>query len=102
MTCLPLLMLALVSMMACILVCGCTGPEKSQDITLTGTIIYNDLEGGFYGLNTDDGQQYLPLDLPDAYKKDGMRVRMTGVPDPDVMTIQMWGTPFKITSITAI
>jgi len=80
--------------------CGCIAEETSFEISSTGTITYIDLEGGFYGLVTSDGVKYLPLDLPDEFKQDGLKVDFSGVIDPDIMTIQMWGQPLKILSIT--
>lgn len=78
---------------------GCVAQETSSEITSTGTITYINLEGGFYGLVTSDGVNYLPLDLPDEYKQNGLKVDFTGVPDQDIMTIQMWGQPLRILSI---
>ena len=79
---------------------GCIAQETGSEITSAGTITYIDLEGGFYGFIASDGAQYLPLDLPDEYKQDGLVVDITGVIDTDVMTIQMWGQPLRILSIT--
>ncbi|MCA1915874.1 cache domain-containing protein [Methanospirillum hungatei] len=79
---------------------GCIAQETGSEITSYGTITYIDLEGGFYGFIAQDGAQYLPLDLPDEYKQDGLHVDITGVIDPDVVTIQMWGQPLRILSIT--
>ena len=79
---------------------GCIAQETGSEITSAGTITYIDLEGGFYGFIASDGTQYLPLDLPDEYKQDGLAVDITGVIDTDVMTIQMWGQPLRILSIS--
>lgn len=88
-----LLTLSLVS------ISGCIASETHSDLNITGKIQYNDLEGGFFGLVTQSGEHYLPIDLPDEYKKDGLTVRVSGQVDPDVMTIQMWGQPLRIHSI---
>ncbi|HOL40320.1 cache domain-containing protein [Methanospirillum sp.] len=80
--------------------CGCIAQETSSEITSTGTITYIDLEGGFYGFIASDGTQYLPLDLPDEFKQDGLVVDITGIKETDVVTIQMWGQPLRILSIS--
>lgn len=64
-----------------------------------GTIRFIELEGGFYGLVTDDGEQLNPLNLEGRFKEDGLRVRFEGDLADDVMTIQMWGKPVRIRSI---
>lgn len=65
-----------------------------------GTITYIDLEGGFYGIITDEGAKYLPLNLPDGYASDGTEVDFTAVITQDCATIAMWGVPVNLLSIT--
>ena len=60
------------------------------------TVKYFNLEGGFYGLITVDGQKYLPMNLDKQLRQDGAIVKIKGELIHDMMTIQQWGTPFKI------
>ncbi|MEW6984369.1 hypothetical protein AAD001_17075 [Colwelliaceae bacterium 6471] len=64
-----------------------------------GTIRYLNLEGGFYGIITEDGSKLLPMNLKSEYRLDGAVVKVKGQLQKDVLTIQQWGTPFKITEI---
>ncbi len=68
-------------------------------VATTGTVTYVDLEGGFYGIVADDGAKYLPLDLNEIYRVDGMRLAFVGEVKEDVMTIQQWGTPVEILAV---
>ena len=43
--------------------------SSSEVISANGTIEYIPLEGGFYGIETGKGEKYLPLNLPDEFKK---------------------------------
>ena len=70
-------------------------PPPAPVISLDGTVTYVDLEGGFYGINADDGQAYLPLDLDTHFQKDGLRVRFKARKD-SVATAQQWGIPIRI------
>lgn len=74
------------------------GLDPEDVVSGVGTIRYIDLEGGFYGLVADDSTRYNPTNLEDAFKEDGLRVRFRGARE-DVMTIQMWGTPLRITNM---
>lgn len=65
-------------------------------ITVQGTIHYFDLEGGFYGIITKNGQKLLPLNLAKEYQQAGAVIEVEGELVQDMMTIQQWGTPFKI------
>jgi len=62
-------------------------------------VVFQDLEGGFYGIVGDDGKDYLPLNLGADYRVDGLRVSFESEPAGDVSTIYMWGTPVNLTFI---
>jgi len=78
------------------------GQEKNCNIFFTNGIIkYIPLEGGFYGIETDKGEKYIPLNLPEEFKKDGLKVWFKAKPKK-VATIQMWGKPIEILEIKLI
>lgn len=72
------------------------GPDPANIVSGVGTIVYVDLEGGFYGLVAEDGTKYNPLNLEEAFKQDSLRVRFRGEKKTDVMTTRMWGTNLQI------
>jgi heat shock protein HslJ len=72
--------------------------SPGDEITSDGTVLYIDLEGGFYGIVADDGTHYYPLNLPAEYAKDGARVIFSARQE-DVATTAMWGIPVIILSI---
>ncbi len=72
--------------------------SRQQFIQESGTVTFVELEGGFHGIITEDGQRYLPLNLPDQYKKNGLKVTFRAR-HAEVMTIQQWGTPIEIVEI---
>lgn len=65
---------------------------------IIGQVQYVALEGGFYGIISEDGQQYFPVNMPQQYKAHGTRVRCTLVVLKDAATLAMWGIPVRITS----
>jgi len=71
---------------------------SEKEIVATGTIKYIPLEGGFYGIETDKGEKYFPLNLSEEFKKEGLRVWLKAKPKK-VATIQMWGKPIEILEI---
>ena len=68
----------------------------------SGTVTYQGLEGGFYGILGDDGKKYEPLNLDARYRKDGLRVAFDATPAGDAVSTRMWGTPVNLTSIEEI
>jgi len=67
-----------------------------EEISATGTIEFIELEGGFFGIVTTEGDHYLPLNLPEEFRVDGLGVTFTARTAPDVNTIYMWGIPVSI------
>jgi hypothetical protein len=81
--------------------CGCiTQKEQGTTVSGTGTVVYNDFEGGFYGIVASDGTQYYPLNLPGELQVKGLPVTFTGTVETGVVTTVQWGTPIRLTSIT--
>ena len=78
------------------------GSGNNTPVNGTGTVKYQDIEGGFYGIISDNGEKYLPDNLPPAYSSDGTRVQFTVLPLNDTVSIMMWGQPVTILSITAL
>ena len=98
-----------------ILFAGCGGPsdehlivssadfeDEQQEALLVVEVRWISLEGGFYGLVAEDGARYLPVNLPEEYKKDGLKIKVRGKVKTDVATIYMWGTPLEITEIEVL
>ncbi|MCH1930333.1 hypothetical protein L9G16_09075 [Shewanella sp. A25] len=73
-----------------------------EGVMLQGTVRYIGLEGGFWGIITDNGKQILPKNLPQDYKKDGLRLSFTAQEITGMMTIQQWGTLSSLSDITVI
>lgn len=78
------------------------GPDPANIVSGVGTIVYMDLEGGFYGLVAEDGTKYNPLNLADEFKQDSLRVRFRAETKTDVMTTRMWGTNVEILEMLQI
>lgn len=69
---------------------------------LQGTVRYMNLEGGFWGIEADNGQQILPTNLAAEYKKDGLRISFKASPETDMMSIQQWGTLSNVSDVEVI
>lgn len=68
----------------------------------TGTIKYINLEGGFYGIISDNGQKLDPINLKKEFKKDGLRVKFVYSIKKGAMSIHQWGKIIEIISIRKI
>jgi hypothetical protein len=66
---------------------------------VTGTVRYIDVEGGFYGIEADERTKLDPVNLPEEFRKDGVRVRVRVEELPDRVSIHMWGKIVRIVEI---
>jgi len=64
-----------------------------------GTVTYVDLEGGFYGIITDDGKKLDPTNLPETFKEDGLKVRFRSEEKEGGFGIRMWGTIVELKEV---
>ena len=72
----------------------------STDIHGQGRIVWNDFEGGFYGIIDENGTKYFPLHpLDQNLQVDGITVKFVLRSKADIATIVMWGTPVSVIRI---
>ena len=76
-----------------------TAHSQVDTIELEGIVVYKDLEGGFFAIAGDDGRTYDPVNLPEAFKENGMRVKATVRVKNDVAGIRMVGEVVEIVEI---
>ena len=68
-------------------------------MNVSGIIVYEDLEGGFWGIVSGDGSRYeLEDGLPKDFALAGIEVEATVEPTGGV-SFRQWGTPVKVVSI---
>ncbi len=66
---------------------------------ITGTVVYQDLEGGFWGIIADNNLQYEPVsELPKAVQIDNSRIE-ADIEPADIISFKMWGQPVYVRSI---
>ena len=84
---------------------GCQSTTPAQEshrddggTAFTGRVVYNALEGGFWGVITDSDQQ-LDGTLPAALQQDGLRVTGRYRKREGMMSFRMWGTPVEFIAL---
>ncbi len=65
-------------------------------VASTGTVVFSELEGGFYGLVGDTGERYDPVNLKDEFKSDGLRIRFEAKVLRNHISVRMWGRLVEI------
>ena len=86
-----------ISLIASPIVAACSRGTKV--LTFEGAVNYVALEDGFYGLVSDDGRKYDPVNLEPEYRVHGLRVRVKAMPAAVRENIHQWGTLVEIVEI---
>jgi len=73
-----------------------------NQLSFIATVKYMNFEGGFFGVISEEGKHWLPLNLNKEFQQEGAVIKVKGKAVKDMMTIQQWGTPFSITHIELI
>lgn len=76
-----------------------TPPANTFEIT--GTVVYKNLEGGFFAIDGDDGKKYDPISLPQNYRRDGLKVKVTARLKLDAVSFHMYGPIIEVVNITS-
>lgn len=76
-----------------------TTDNNTKSQMITGTITFINLEGGFFGIITEDQIKHNPINLDDTLKSDGLNVSYSFEEDTDTFFCHQWGTIITITEI---
>ena len=63
---------------------------------ITGTVKYQDIGMGFWGIIGANGEKWLPVNLPEHLKKEGKNVYLKVKEVKDGVSMFMWGTMVEI------
>ena len=73
----------------------------AEIMKIVGTVRYQDLEGGFWGIIDKDGNKYVPIErLPDEFRKDGLKIHAE-LETVHMLGTTMWGTHVKVNAISS-
>ncbi len=70
-----------------------------NNVIFRGTVTYLSFEGGFYGIVSDAGDGYDPINLPIEFEEDGLRVFVVASRNLGLLSIHGWGEIIEIRSI---
>ena len=70
-------------------------------MNLQGTITFQEIETGFWGLIDNDGNQWEIIDIPNQLKYPNKKVEIEAI-ELDVVTSSMWGIPISIISFSTL
>ena len=63
---------------------------------ISGTVTYQNLATGFWGIVDDKGNEWRPVNMPEQLKQQGKKITVTIREVDEGMSIFMWGTPVEV------
>ena len=73
--------------LAVVLAVSCSSITEPDLVQLEATVEFVSVEGGCWRLVTDEGVGYEPVNLPESFRSDGLRVDVTLRPRTDLGSI---------------
>ncbi|MCH8217450.1 MAG: hypothetical protein IH892_11840 [Planctomycetes bacterium] len=68
---------------------------------IQGTVVYKNIEGGFFAIESDDGSKYDPINLPESFRRDGLKVKVSARFKKEAMSFHMYGAIIEVVNIAA-
>ena len=78
-----------------------TAASPADSFEIVGTVRYKNMEGGFYAIDGDDGKKYDPINLPESFRKDGLKVKVRARMKKDAVSVHMYGEIIEVIEIVA-
>ncbi len=79
------------------------GPETARpDEAILGTVEFVEVEGGCWRIRADDGTSYEPLNMPEEFVKDGLRVAVVFSFPEDLVSICQVGILANVESVEQV
>lgn len=72
---------------------------ESEIRNMKGTVVYHEIEGGFWGIIADDGRKFNPINLSEKFQVENLRVQFDAKVKKGMVGIHMWGEYVEILKI---
>ncbi len=67
-----------------------------EKFKIKGKVVYQNIGTGFWGIEDENKEKWMPVNMPDNLKKDGLKVELTAEEAREEVSVFMWGKPVNI------
>lgn len=68
---------------------------------IEGKVVYLAMEGGFYGIISNEGRKYLATNLPGMFQQNNLILRGKAILQPNTLGIHQWGEYIQLLDISS-
>lgn len=72
---------------------------QEKQLWLKGTVKYLPMEGGFFGIVTEQGKKLNPINLGHEFRQEGAMIKFKGSYKQDMISFQQWGELFHLSEV---
>ncbi|MDP2362309.1 MAG: hypothetical protein Q8M94_00925 [Ignavibacteria bacterium] len=72
---------------------------ENTNLKIIGNVVYYTIEGGFYAINEESNRVYEPINLPERFQIDGLKVYVEAKRRTDLGTRRQVGEAIQIRTI---
>jgi hypothetical protein len=77
-------------------------PDMPELLVLQGQILFQQMEGGFFGFIDESDNKYTPIGMDKANLRHGLVIQLTGKLLPNMITTTQFGQVIKVESVVII
>ncbi|MFT4732787.1 MAG: hypothetical protein ACI89W_001814 [Gammaproteobacteria bacterium] len=77
-------------------------PDTPELLVLQGQILFQQMEGGFFGFIDESGNKYTPIGMDKDNLRHGLVIQLTGKLLPNMITTTQFGQVIKVESVVII
>lgn len=70
--------------------------------SVIGKSAFQKIGPGFWGIISEDGKEYRPVNMPNQLKYEGRKVSVKVVPAEEEMSVFMWGEAVRIVAFETL
>lgn len=79
-----------------------TSSDTAELLVLKGQVLFQQMEGGFYGFIDEDGNKYTPIGMKKADLRHGLIIQLSGKLLPNMLTTTQFGEVIKVESVVIL
>jgi hypothetical protein len=77
-------------------------PNTPESLILKGQVLFQQMEGGFFGFIDENGNKYTPTGMKKANLRHGLVIQLTGKLLPNMITTTQFGEVIKVESVVIL
>ena len=76
--------------------------NSTNEVVLKGQVLFQEMEGGFFGFIDENGKKYTPMGMNKANLRHGLVIELSGTLMPNMITTTQFGEVIKVNKVIVL